>query len=52
MTLKTDSPFETMQANLPGCRSLAVIRRTRTTDPEEVLRIGIAGSKKYYAGPT
>ena len=28
-------PFEPLEANLPGCRSLAVIERTRTTDPDE-----------------
>ena len=28
-----------VQANLPGCRSLAVIHRTRTTDPEEVPQV-------------
>ena len=29
-------PFGPLEANLPGCRSLVVIKRTRTTDPEEV----------------
>ena len=28
-------PFEPLEANLPGARSLTVIHRTRTTDPEE-----------------
>ena len=28
-------PFEPLEANLPGARSLTVIYRTRTTDPEE-----------------
>lgn len=32
-------PFEPLEANLPGARSLTVIRRTRTTDPEEVPRV-------------
>ena len=32
-------PFEPLEANLRGCRSLAVIRRTRTTDPEEVQQV-------------
>jgi hypothetical protein len=29
-------PFEPLEANLPGCRSLTVIERTRTIDPDEV----------------
>jgi hypothetical protein len=29
-------PFEPLEANLPGARSLAVIRRTRTGEPDEV----------------
>ena len=32
-------PFEPLEANLPGARSLIVIKRTRTTDPEEVPQI-------------
>lgn len=32
-------PFEPMQANLPGARSLTVIYRTRTTEPEEVPQV-------------
>ena len=34
-----DYPFEALEANLPGCRSLAVIRRTRTTDSEKVQQV-------------
>ena len=31
--------FEPLEVNLPGARSLTVIRRTRTTDPEEVPKL-------------
>ena len=32
-------PFEPLEANLPGARSLVVIKRTRTTDPKETQQI-------------
>ena len=33
--------FEPLKANLPGARSLTVIHRTRTTDPEEIAKVAL-----------